>query len=599
MNIPHFSELAFVQAQRYGKKNAFWHQHPASGEWIPTTWETFAEQVRNMSKAFHHLGLCDGQTIGICSQNKPETFVVDFAAFAIGGVVVPMYATSSAQQIEYIVNDAGITTIFVGEQYQYDIAYQVLQTSSVLKKIIVFDPLVRTHGEDTTLYFHELMQTGINSTAHFEVHNYQESATEDQLATIMYTSGTTGEPKGVMLTHSNYLEAMRIHTVRLTSITDKDRSIAFLPLTHIFERTWCYFCLLMGVEIYLNLRPQEIQATVREVRPSLICAVPRFWEKVYIVVQQTLESYTPFKRGLVAWAVAVGEDYNLKHLRLGKKPSPYLCLRYFIADKLIFSKVKKTIGIENANILPTAGAAISDEIVHFFRSIGMPIMVGYGLTESTATVTCYPYTLYKIGTVGTIMPDVEVKISDEDEILIKGKTITKGYYNKPEVNAATFTEDGFFRTGDSGRFEDGHLILTERIKDLFKTSNGKYIAPQQTETRLSKDMYIEQVAVIGDQRNYVTALIVPNFDNLKQYAANKKIANQTIEELLHNPEIIDFYLGRIKEAQKDMASFEQIKKITLIKKAFTLEAGELTNTLKLRRAVIMQKYKDVIELMYL
>jgi long-chain acyl-CoA synthetase len=446
------------------------------------------------------------------------------------------------------------------------------------------------------MYYDDFFLLGEKSTKHFEVEHRQHEATETDLACILYTSGTTGNPKGVMMPHSCFNEALRIHDIRLTSITDKDTTIAFLPLSHVFERTWCYFCLFKGVTIYINLRPNEIQETIRNVHPTLMCAVPRFWEKVYAGVKENLSKFSPFMLGVVIWAIATGKRHNVDILRVGK--NIFLKLGYSIADKLIFSKVKETLGIENANMLPTAGAKLSDKIALFFRSIGVPIVYGYGLTESTATVCCYEYVHYEIGTVGNIMPDVHVKIGEDNEILLKGKTIFPGYYNNPEANAAAFTEDGWFKTGDAGYIKDDKIVLTERIKDLFKTSNGKYIAPQEIETRLVLDKYIEQVAVIGDERNYVTAIIAPSIPALEEYARKNKIAYESIDELLKSSAIIEFLHTRIAEQQKGMANYEIIKRFFLIKKGFAIESGELTNTLKIRRTVITQKYKAEIDEMY-
>jgi len=386
--------------------------------------------------------------------------------------------------------------------------------------------------------------------------------------------------------------------MRLTGLTDKDISIAFLPLSHVFERTWCYYCAFKGATIYINQRPTEIQQTIKDVRPTLMCAVPRFWEKVYAGVQENLSGFSPFMLGVVTWALTIGKKYNIDYLRVGKKPYPFLQLRYFIADKLIFSKVKQTLGIENATMLPVAGARLSDDITLFFRSIGVPVIYGYGLTESTATVSCFENTGYEIGTVGSIMPDVEVKLGEDNEILLKGKTIFPGYYNNPEANAAAFTQDGWFKTGDAGLIKDNKIIMTERLKDMFKTSNGKYIAPQEIETRLTLDKYIEQVAVIGDERNFVTAIIAPSIPALEEYAKKNKITFENVDELLKSPAINELIQSRIVAQQHGMANYEIIKRFILIKKSFSIETGELTNTLKIRRAVIMHKYKTQIEEMY-
>ncbi len=598
METTHFARLIQKQAKNYTDRQALCFRKNLTDEWSRIKWNEFSKQVDVTAGALLAAGVEPQKAIGQFSSNMPENLIVDFAAFSVRAIVVPMYATSSVQQVEFIVDDAEIELIFVGEQVQYDVAIEVLKTSKVLKKIVAFDTSVKLQDNTNSMYFSDFIKLGQDKEIPAKVEKLREEANEADLACILYTSGTTGNPKGVMMPHSCFNEAMRIHVLRLTSVTDADTSLAFLPLSHVFERTWCYFCLFKGVTIYINLRPLEIQQTIKDVRPTLMCAVPRFWEKVYAGVQENIGKMSPLMQGIVTWAVVTGKKYNLDKLRKNKKPDLWLKIKYTIADKLIFSKVKKTLGIENANMLPTAGARLSDEITVFMRSIGVPIIYGYGLTESTATVTCFDYTHYKIGTVGSIMPDVSVRIGDDSEILLKGKTIFPGYYKKPEANKVAFTPDGWFRTGDAGYIKDNKIILTERIKDLFKTSNGKYIAPQEIETRLGMDKYIEQVAVIGDERNFVTAIVVPSIPALEEYAKQNNIIYENLDELLASDKIYKLIESKIAERQNGMASYEMIKKFKLIKKGFTIETGELTNTLKMRRAIIMQKYKSLIDDMY-
>lgn len=597
METSHFADLIASQAMAYGEKTALKHRREITDEWSSISWESFASKVFALAKALYEIGVVEGDRIGQFSGNMAENLIADYGSFANRAVVVPMYATSSAPQIEYITTDSEIAVLFVGDQDQYNIACDVKSKSLFLKKLIVLDPNVKLVDEDS-VFFEDFLDMGYQSNRHFEVQQRQQEAVDTDLACILYTSGTTGNPKGVMLPHSCLLEAVRIHTLRIPTVTDQSTSVAFLPLSHVFERMWCYFCIARGVTIYINLRPIEITETIKHVRPTLMCAVPRFWEKVYAAVQDNISKMPPSKQGIVTWALVIGKKMNIDTLRLGKTPSFGLRLKYKIADKLIYSKVKKTIGIDNANLLPVAGAKLSDDINIFFRSLGVPITYGYGLTESTASVSFFDSTGYEFGTVGRIIPDLQVKIGTDNEILLKGKTIFSGYYRNPEANAAAFTEDGFFRTGDAGFVRGENIILTDRIKDLFKTSYGKYVAPQEIETRLVLDKFIEQVAAIGDERPYVTAIIAPSIEALEVYARKNNIAFTDADDLLANPKIYEYMEERIKKMQDGMAKHELIKKFRMISKPFSIQSGELTNTLKLKRPIVTQRYKVLIDEMY-
>lgn len=491
MVTPHFSQIIAAQALKYGDRAAFLHRRELTDEWTELGWNEFSEKVDALAHALYDMGVKEGDRVGQFSNNMVENMITDFALFSNRGVVVPMYATSTANQIEFIINDAGIEVLFVGDQVQFDIAMEVKARSSVLKTVVVFDPLTRISGEGV-LWFEDVLAAGRSSSAGEGVEQRRQAATEDDLACILYTSGTTGNPKGVMLPHSCLDEAVRIHRIRIPEMTDQDTSIAFLPMSHVFERMWCYLCVANATIVYVNLRPIEVSETLKQVRPTMMCAVPRFWEKVYAAVQENIAAMPPSKQGIVTWALAVGKKYNIDTIRLGKKPGLGLSIKYKIADALIYSKVKKTVGIDNAKLFPVAGAKLSDDINIFLRSMGVPIAYGYGLTETTATVSFFEPVGYEFGTVGKIIPDLQVKIGPENEIMVKGRTVFSGYYKNPEANASAFTEDGFFRTGDAGFLRNGCIIITDRLKDLFKTSYGKYIAPQEIETRLSLDKYIEQ-----------------------------------------------------------------------------------------------------------
>ncbi len=449
------------------------------------------------------------------------------------------------------------------------------------------------------MFFDDFLKLGDNALAESMVKIRRNEAVPEDLATIIYTSGTTGEPKGVMLRHSNYLEAMRIHDIRLPMVTDKDVSMCFLPLTHIFEKAWTYFCLVKGVTVAINRDPKMIQQTLPEVHPSMMCNVPRFWEKVYVGVQEKIANFPGLLRKMAMNAVKVGYAHNLEYKNKGKKVPLGLSLKFQFYDKTIFRVLKKVLGVERGKLFPTAGAPLADNINIFLNSVGIPIVYGYGLSETTATVSFCPVQGFVVGSIGEVMPGVSVRIDESnDEILVKGDTITEGYYKKPEENKKSFTEDGYFRTGDAGRLEGNVLFFKERIKDLYKTSNGKYIAPQAIEGVISSDKYIAQVAVIGDKRKFVGALIVPDFDTLQEFARAKGLIFETREDLVAKPEVLRLYESRLEDHQKDLASFEKIKKFILLTQPFSMETRELTDTLKLRRPVILEKYADLIEEMY-
>ena len=597
MESIHFAEIVASQAKKYGDRAAFYHRREITHEWTPLSWNSFSEQVFVLAKALYELGVKDGDRVGQFSNNMVENMITDYALFSNRAIVVPMYATSTANQIEFIINDSRIEVLFVGDKIQLDIALEVMTRSPVLKTIVVYDSQVRADYTGV-MSFGDLIEKGRESNKHFEVQERRQAATENDLACILYTSGTTGNPKGVMLPHSCLDEAVRIHRIRIPEMTDQDTSIAFLPMSHVFERMWCYLCVANGVSVYVNLRPIEVSETIKQVRPTMMCAVPRFWEKVYAAVQDNIAKMPPSKQGIVTWALAVGKKYNIDTLRLGKKPGLGLQLKYKIADTLIYSKVKKTVGIDNAKLFPVAGARLSDDINIFLRSMGVPIAYGYGLTETTATVSFFDPVGYEFGTVGRLIPDIEVKTGVDNEIMVKGRTVFSGYYNNPEANAAAFTEDGFFRTGDAGFIRNGCIILTDRLKDLFKTSYGKYIAPQEIETRLVFDRYIEQVAVIGNEKPYVTAIIHPSIPAVEEYAHKARISFTTTEELLALPQIYEMLEQRILKQQEGQAPYEHIKKFALIASPFSIQSGELTNTLKLKRPIVEQRYKLLIDEMY-
>ncbi len=595
----HLSVLIHDLANKYGDKTALTFKKFGSDKWQSVSWNQFSLRVKQVSNALLNIGAKPHDKIAVFSQNCVHYLYTDFGAYGIKVCSIPFYATSSEQQIQYMINDGQVRFLFVGEQEQYDKAHRVFALCPSLERIIIFDSSVRISTHDpAALYFKDFIKLGENLPRQTEVEALYQSASMDDMANILYTSGTTGDSKGVMLTYGQYDAALRAND-EVVPVSEKDRVINFLPFTHIFERGWAYLCLSEGAQLFINTYPHEIQESMRQVHPTCMCSVPRFWEKVYIAVKAKMDEAGSVQKKLFYHALAVGRKRNIEYIANGKRPPLTLELEYKIINKTILSMVRKQLGLDHPNIFPTAGAYVSPEVEEFILSVGIGMVVGYGLTESLATVSCVHLDKkFTIGSVGRPISSIQIKIGEDNEILLKGPTITKGYYHRDTTNAKVFDEEGFFHTGDAGYMKDGELFLTERIKDLFKTSNGKYIAPQQVESLLLVDKFIDQVAVIADQRKFVSALIVPEFRLVEDWAREHHIAFSSREDLCANEQVKKMLQERINTLQQQLAYYEQIKRITLLPHHFSMESGELTNTLKIRRPIINKNYQAEIDKMY-
>ena len=599
-----FVELIPKQCAKYGEREALRFRDYETQVWSSITWKGFAELIDRAAGALFTGGVEPQGRVCLFTQNCPEILITHFAAFYNRAIPVPIYATSSKDEAAYIVNDSGATILFVGDQGQYDIARQIIDECPTLKFIVTLHPSVKHDADDkTSLTWEEFLVTGdkLGKEVLNQIEERKQSGVDSDIMYLIYTSGTTGVPKGVMLMHSNMNAAMDAHVERFETIIDdkNDVSLSFLPFSHVFELGWTMVCLTTGIRVAINYNPKEIQRAVKEVQPNYMCSVPRFWEKVYTAINDNLANAKPVVRMLVKQAIRVGKARNMKYTRLGKKAPAFIEQQYQYFEKKVFKKLRGAIGVIDGKMFPTAGAMLSDNITEFMHAIGINICIGYGLSETNASVSFFKPGEWTLGTIGMPISSIQVKIGDKNEILVKGPTVMKGYYNKPEETAVAIDADGWFHTGDCGEIAPtGELILTERLKDLFKTSNGKYIAPQVLETMLGQDKFIEQVTIIGDGRKYVSALIVPAFEELKAYADKKHIEYRNIEELVNNPDIHKMMEDRINDYQKDLASYEQIKRFVLLPKAFTMENGELTNTLKIKRAVISKRYRPLIDAMY-
>ena len=597
-------EIISTQAARYGAREAYRFCWRKDGEWQSTSWSDFKAQVEVAGKALARLGLIEKDNIAICSPNTPQILITELGAFRNRLASIPIYASSSQEQFDFIVSNGNAKVVFVGDSHQYPLAYNYWKKHpKSVSRIVIFknDELKLVDDDTISIFWDDFVRMGMEAPAEIkkEVERRMEAGLPEDMATLIYTSGTTGEPKGVAITHSNYDAAMEMHLKLLHQVSDKDLSMAFLPMSHILEKAWCFFCITKGIAIAVNYDPRLIQDTIHMVHPNIMCCVPRFWEKVYAGVKEKIASMGKMQRMMVNRAIKCGRKRNLNYVRLGNKAPWLLEKEYDFWDKKIFNKLKHAIGIPDPNMFPTAGAPLSDKIVEFLRSVGIDVVIGYGLSETTATVSFYPPMDYEIGTVGIPLPGLKVRIDKTGEILVKGPTVTPGYYNNPKANEEAFTEDGFFRTGDAGYFtRNGALVLTERMKDLFKTSNGKYIAPQMLESRLAENKYIDEVAVIGDQRKFVTALVVPNLSQLRKWAEEKGIDYNDTEKFVADPVVVDFVKKQIDGVQKDVAEYEKIKRITLLPNHFSIMNGEVTNTMKVRRPVVAKRYAREIEAMY-
>lgn len=578
----------------HGSDEAVRFKRTHGESWLSYTWDELAELITKTSKALIAAGVMPQENVAIFSQNKVEWSIADLGIMGTGAVSVPVYATNTTDQANYIVDEAGIKVIFVGDQEQYDKALEMYaNSSSTLEKIVVLEDDVILNNE-ASIHFAEFLESG-KQISNEECTSRLTAIDGEDLATIIYTSGTTGEPKGVMLTHNNFTELFRIHDLRL-NLGREDSSISFLPLSHVFERCWSMYMLAKGIKNTYLGDPKEILNALGDVRPTLMCSVPRLYQKAYHRILAKVAAGSGVKKKLFYAGLDVGKK-RVELLRTGQRLPLGLRLTHGFFDALVFKKIRAVFG-GKLHMMPCAGAPLSGEITEFFHAIGMPLLIGYGLTETSATVSVFPDQEFEFGTVGLSMPGVDVKIGDNDEILVKGKTVMKGYYKKPEETAKVF-EGAWLKTGDAGTIdENGQITITDRIKDLMKTSGGKYVAPQMIESILTNDNFIENAILIGDDKPFVSALLVPNLEALKGYAHSLNLKYHSVEDLLMKTHISEFYEHKLEQLQQSLANFEKVKKFKLLPNDFSMNMGELTPTLKIRRQIIINHFSSLIDEMY-
>ena len=593
-NIPpnHLVSQFRQRAEQHPDNTAL--RYSRNDHWHDIQWSQFLECVDKTSQALLTAGFPVQGNIGLWSRNMPEWSITDFACMQVRGVSVPLYPTSTPDQVCYIIDEAEVEILFVGEQPQFDGALELLGKATHLKSIIVFDESVDLKGCANACHFKDFLAAAETDTSELKTRLADRNL--DDLFTLIYTSGTTGKPKGVMLDYANMAASFDAHD-KLIHVDHTDSSMALLPLSHIFERGWSNYALCRGVVNNYIRDPAEVASMLKAVKPTIMCAVPRLFEKIYTGVHTKVAQGSVVKKAIFKLAGKIGYKAMDYHRR-GKRVPAYLQSLNKLADKLVFSKIKEGLG-GRIRFMPCGGARLDDDICKFFHAMGINVKVGYGMTETVATVTCYRDTGFQFGSCGTPLPGVQVKIGDGGEILVKGGTVMRGYYKKPEETAKTFDADGWLKTGDAGLIDEtGQLRITDRIKELMKTSNGKYIAPQHIEGTLGKDRFIEQIAIVADAKNYVSALIVPAFEALEEYAREMNLKYENKMDLIRNTDIQKLFQERLDSIQEELARFEQVKKFTLLPREFSIELGEITPTLKLRRKIIMERFQKEIDAMY-
>jgi long-chain acyl-CoA synthetase len=584
----------FHKTVGYGKAEHL--KHRRDGAWRAISSQELKAAVEEMSMGLRALGVEKGDRVAILSENRPEWAFADLAALCAGAVDAPVYATLTSAQVLYILNDSEAKVAFVSNAAQAAKVAEVRGKVPCLKHVVSFDG----PAPAGTMGLDELRAKGREALAK-DPDAVQKRAAEvrrDDLATLIYTSGTTGDPKGVMLTHGNLLHNILAAEKVFPAVNHEWTCLSFLPLCHSFERTAGHnFMLYKGVTIAYAESVEKVPENMADVRPHIMCSVPRLYEKMYARVNEKVASDPPLRQKIFRWAIGVGREM-FAHTVARTQPSALLKAKFGLADKLVFSKIKQRTG-GRLQLFISGGAPLAREIAEFFGAAGMLICEGYGLSETSPVITCNRPGAVKPGTVGLPLEHVEVKIAEDGEILTRGPHVMKGYFKKPEATAEAIEPDGWFHTGDIGFVDaDGFLVITDRKKDIIVTSGGKNIAPQPIENRLKTNKFFTEVVMIGNRRNFAAALVVPNFETLEKWAAEKGIRPGSREELVRHPQVASHYLALVNEMTPDLAQFEKIKKVALVPREFTQEAGEITPTLKVKRRVVEEKYKDLIDGMY-
>lgn len=563
------------------------------GRWLQLSTDEFLLRARRIAAGLYALGVRPGDRVALLSDSRVEWTLTDAGCIFVGAVDVPIYPTLAAPQVNYILRDSGARVLIASSSAKVNQLRDAIRSVPSVERVIVFEG--ETSDEMTLADLEERGKLLLQSDG-ATIDRIAHANTPDDLATIIYTSGTTGEPKGVMLTQSNLVSNV-IDCAGHLSFGEADTVLSVLPLSHIFERTAMYMYMHHGMAVYFAESLETIGPNLREVRPTILVGVPRIFEKILARVKERSAEKGKVNVALLAWSLTIAKEYA-KFTVSNQPVPPYLALKHKFADKLIYSKLREAMG-GRIRLLISGGAALAEEIGYIYLGAGLPIVQGYGLTETAPVITAGRLEDNRIGTVGKPIRNVEVRIAADGEIECRGPNVMRGYYNKPSETAAVFTEDGWFRTGDIGTIdEDGYLRITDRKKELFKTSGGKYIAPQVIEQLIKGSRFVNQVVLIGNERKFPAALIVPDWEMVESYAELKGIEFKSHAELCTNPRIIDLFERQVANLTPDLAQYERVKKVALLENELTIEGGELTPTMKVKRRVIDEKYRDVIDRIY-
>ncbi len=585
--------IFFNQVEKQGDRIAL--KRKREGQYVDITWREYGQSVQALAFSLSNMGIRKGDRVAIFSYNSPEWAYIDLATITIRAIVVPIYFKSIAPQVEFILNDSGAKVIMVGDAEQLGIVLSVKKNLPELRYIIVPDGIDST-SDEMAISFSEAMGRVAQDSIKEKTAPLIKEIEKDDVATIVYTSGTTGEPKGVMLTHRNMISNVRSDR-EIARLGPDDVGLSFLPTSHVLDKVAVHYMnILAGGTLGYAESMDTILTDVQLIKPTAMCGVPRMFEKIYAAIFDNINAGPSLNKKIFSWATDAGK--RIISVRQSKKsPSPLLKLKYALADKLIFKKIRALFG-GRLRLFASGGSHLREDIDIFFRALGIPILHGFGLTEATCTVTLNSFDDFKYETLGRPLPGVEVSIADDGEILVKGDLVMKGYYRRPEETVEVL-RNGWLHTGDLGYLtEEGYLVMTDRKKELIKTSGSKYISPQRIETMMKINRYVEQAVVIAEGKKFPSILIVPSFEELKKFCSERELEYRGPREAIDIAQIRDLFQDIVDRVNKNLDGFEQIKRFGLLPEELTVESGELTHTLKVKRRVIEEKYRDIIDKMY-